>query len=179
MFRSKIEETRYRESRQKKHTSWIVFGSKTHQKKLQKQVNGQRGLRGSSGTHFWSIGDQCLKCFDVFWNCFPPILKKLRDVHFVVSIFIVCAFFVVCACAFRACVRVCRLVSCRVELCRVVSCRFLLFFLLFFTFSVRHLEQWTRLPSLSKHGGGIGAAAPLDNNTITYTLYYYTVYIYI
>ena len=107
-------------------------------KHINKRFKNRSLARGVSGGAPGLIFDRllinCWKCFDVFWSCFPRILKKLRDVHFVVSVFIVCAFFVVCACAFCACVCVCRFVSCRVELCRVVSCRFLLLCVVFHVF---------------------------------------------
>ena len=93
------------------------FGVNCGPTKINKDFKNRSLARGVSGGAAGLIFDRFLvnfaRFFDVFWSCFSSILKKLRDVHFVVS---VCsfAFFCVCVCV----------VSCRVELCRVVSFSF-------------------------------------------------------
>ena len=86
---------------------WLHFGDNFGPKNIKKGFKNRSLARGVSGGAPGLIFDRfvinCWRCFDVFWSCFSRILKKLRDVPFVVS---VCsfAFFWLCVCV----------VSCRV-----------------------------------------------------------------
>ena len=85
----------------------LHFGAHFGPKNIKKDFKNRSLARGVSGRAPGLIFDRFLinlgRFFDVFWSCFSRILKKLRDVPFVVS---VCsfAFFWLCVCV----------VSCRV-----------------------------------------------------------------
>ena len=114
IFRLKIEVKRHRKNKQNKtyflDRFWLHFGDHFGPKNIKKGLKNRSLARGVSEGAPGLIFDRFLidlgRFSDVFGSCFCRILKKLRDVHFIVSIFIVFVFLVVGVCV---CV-----VSCRV-----------------------------------------------------------------